>query len=171
MPLLKSGFSFDPYTELPTTTKFRIRMVTQYANVVNGSPSPNNGNPQFQFSTDNIYTQINQLQVAESALDLIKVVPNPYYGFSRYETSQLDNIVKITNLPPKCNISIYSTGGTLIRQIKKDNAETWISWDLKNQYNVPIASGIYIIHIDAGAAGEKVVKWFGALRPVDLNAF
>ena len=34
-----------------------------------------------------------------------------------------------------------------------------------------IGSGVYIIHIDAGDAGEKIVKWFGALRPVDLNAF
>jgi hypothetical protein len=36
---------------------------------------------------------------------------------------------------------------------------------------VPIASGVYIIHVDAGALGEKIVKWFGALRPVDLNSF
>jgi hypothetical protein len=48
---------------------------------------------------------------------------------------------------------------------------TYLEWDLKNAYNVPIASGVYIIHIDAGDLGEKIVKWFGALRPVDLNAF
>jgi hypothetical protein len=30
---------------------------------------------------------------------------------------------------------------------------------------------VYIIHVDAGDLGEKVVKWFGALRPVDLNSF
>jgi hypothetical protein len=171
MPLLRSGFDFDPYSELPTKTTFRIRMVQQYANSKIGDPALNDGNPQFGFNTSNVATQTNQLQVQKSALDNIKVVPNPYYGLSKYETSQLDNIVKITNLPERCAISIYSTGGTLIRQINKDNSSTWVSWDLKNQYNVPIASGIYIIHIDAGAAGEKVVKWFGALRPVDLNAF
>jgi hypothetical protein len=98
-------------------------------------------------------------------------VPNPYHGFSKYETSQLDNTVKITNLPPKCKISIYSTNGTLIRQISKDNSDTWVPWDLRNQYSVPISSGVYIIHIDAGDIGETVIKWFGALRPVDLNAF
>jgi hypothetical protein len=38
------------------------------------------------------------VQVA-NALDSIKVVPNPYYGFSQYETSQFTNTVKITNLP------------------------------------------------------------------------
>jgi hypothetical protein len=98
-------------------------------------------------------------------------VPNPYYGFSSYEASQLDNIVKITNLPETCTINIFSTSGTLVRQLRKDNSLTYVEWDLKNTYNVPIASGVYIIHVDAGELGEKVVKWFGALRPVDLNSF
>ena len=98
-------------------------------------------------------------------------MPNPYYGFSSYEASQLDNIVKITNLPETCTINIFSTSGTLVRQLRKDNSLTYVEWDLKNTYNVPIASGVYIIHVDAGELGEKVVKWFGALRPVDLNSF
>jgi hypothetical protein len=169
IPLLRDAFRFDPHTNLPTTTRFRLRTAAPYARRV--TDNSNAGNPKFQFNTSSIATQTGVASVATSALDLIRVVPNPYYGFSRYETSQLDNIVKITNLPPRCNISIYSTSGTLIRQIRKDNSDTWVPWDLKNQYNVPIASGVYIIHIDAGAAGEKVVKWFGSLRPVDLNAF
>jgi hypothetical protein len=169
IPLLRSGYSFDPYTELPTTTRFRIRVTTQYGKRV--VDNTNDGNPKFQFSTGNIAVELNDKAVAENALDIVRVVPNPYYGYSKYETSQLDNTVKITNLPPKCMISIYSTNGTLIRQISKDNSDTWVPWDLKNQYNVPIASGVYIIHIDAGDIGETVIKWFGALRPVDLNAF
>jgi hypothetical protein len=59
----------------------------------------------------------------------------------------------------------------MIRQIRKDNSMTYVEWDLKNTYSVPIASGVYIIHVDAGELGEKIVKWFGALRPVDLNSF
>jgi hypothetical protein len=169
IPLLNPGLAFDPYTELPTKLTFRIRMVQQYANrEVDGS---NEGNPKFQFSTESIATLTNNRQAAESALDIIRAVPNPYYGFSQYETSQLDNIIKITNLPPRCQITIYSTNGTLIRQINKDNSDTFVQWDLKNQYNVPIASGVYLIYIDAGDIGEKVIKWFGSLRPVDLNSF
>jgi hypothetical protein len=167
--LLNPGLAFDPYTELPTKLTFRIRMVQQYANrEVDGS---NEGNPKFQFSTESIATLTNNRQAAESALDIVRAVPNPYYGFSQYETSQLDNIIKITNLPPRCQITIYSTNGTLIRQINKDNSDTFVQWDLKNQYNVPIASGVYLIYIDAGDIGEKVIKWFGSLRPVDLNSF
>jgi len=55
--------------------------------------------------------------------------------------------------------------------LRKDNSMTYVEWDMKNTYNVPIASGVYIIHVDAGELGEKIVKWFGAMRPVDLNSF
>ena len=43
-------------------------------------------------------------------------------------------------------------------------------WDLKNDYGIPIASGLYVIHVKTDE-GEKVLKWFGALRPIDLDTF
>jgi hypothetical protein len=170
MPTLRQGMSFNPYTELPTETRIRIRMNASYANrsLTGGT---NNGHPQFQFNTANIATRTYVDTVGSSALESIRVVPNPYYGFSAYETSQLDNTVKITNLPETCTINIFTPSGTLIRQLRKDNSLTYIEWDMKNSFNVPIASGVYIIHVDAGDLGEKIVKWFGALRPVDLNSF
>ena len=170
-PTLRRGLDFNPYSELPTDTRIRIRVNSSYANRQLLDSPTNSGNPEFLFNTSNIATRTNVDTVGSSALETIRVVPNPYYGFSTYEASQLDNIVKITNLPVECTISIFSTNGTLVRQLNKDNSLTYIEWDLKNTYNVPIASGVYIIHIDAGDLGQKVVKWFGALRPVDLNSF
>jgi len=170
MPTLRPGNNFDPYTELPTQTRIRIRMNSAYSNRTLAG-GPNGGNPQFLFNTANIARRIYQDTIGKSAMETIRVVPNPYYGFSTYEASQLDNLVKITNLPETCTISIFTPNGTMIRQIRKDNSMTYVEWDLKNTYNVPIASGVYIIHVDAGALGEKIVKWFGALRPVDLNSF
>ena len=170
MPTLRRGMEFDPYTELPTETRIRIRMNTPYQKRELAGAS-NDGNPEFLFNTSNIATKTYVDSVGSSKLETIRVVPNPYYGFSSYETSQLDNIVKITNLPEICTISIFTPSGTMIRQYRKDNSMTYLEWDLKNAYNVPIASGVYIIHIDAGDLGEKIVKWFGALRPVDLNSF
>nr|MDA3819506.1 T9SS type A sorting domain-containing protein [Candidatus Delongbacteria bacterium] len=125
----------------------------------------------YTFNTTDIQTLTKDLDVAESALDLIRVVPNPYYGTSYYETSQLDNRVRITNLPQKCTISIYNVSGRLIRRFTKANDASYIDWDLKNGHNIAISSGMYIIHIDAPDIGEKVVKWFGSLRPVDLQNF
>ncbi|MBT7659854.1 MAG: hypothetical protein HN571_06225, partial [Bacteroidetes bacterium] len=170
MPTLRKGLDFDPYTELPTQTRIRIRMNAAYANK-DLADAPNDGNPQFLFNTANIATRTYQDTIGKGAMETIRVVPNPYYGFSTYEASQLDNLVKITNLPETCTISIFTPNGTMIRQIRKDNSMTYVEWDMKNTYNVPIASGVYIIHVDAGALGEKIVKWFGALRPVDLNSF
>jgi len=42
---------------------------------------------------------------------------------------------------------------------------------LKNHRNVPIAGGVYIIHIDVPDIGQKVLKWFGVMRPIDLDNF
>jgi hypothetical protein len=99
------------------------------------------------------------------------VVPNPYYAYSQYETSKLDNRVKITNLPEECTVTIYNISGTLVRQYRKADPLTSLDWDLKNERNIPIAGGVYIIHVDVPGAGEKVLKWFGIMRPADLDNF
>jgi hypothetical protein len=118
---------------------------------------------------------------------MINVVPNPYYAYSQYEKNQLDYRVKIVNLPPKCTVSIYTPSGTMVRQFKRDvagnntsggvydpkaalNLETSIDWDLKNTTGIPVASGLYLIHVDS-PVGEKTIKFFGVLRPIDLDTF
>ena len=133
--------------------------------------SPNNGLPMYKFNTGDLAIEKGNNETAKNALDIIRVVPNPYYAFSSYEENQLDNRVKITNLPERCTVSIYNTAGVLVRKFKKDEDVTFLDWDLKNHASIPIASGIYYIHVDAPGIGEKVIKWFGVLRPVDLNAF
>jgi len=90
---------------------------------------------------------------------------------SVHETSKLDNRVKIVNLPYECTITIYDLNGTLVRQFKKSDPTTQLDWDLKNMKNIPIASGTYIIHVNVPGTGEKVLKWFGIMRPIDLDNF
>ena len=136
-------------------------------------PTVNEGLPMYEFSSDGLAPTLNDAETASSVLDEIKVVPNPYYGYSSYEADKLDTRVKVTNLPEKCIVTIYSIDGTLIRQYRKDDPTiTSLDWDLKNQANIPIAGGVYLFHIDAYDLGEeRVVKWFGALRPIDLDSF
>lgn len=131
----------------------------------------NDGWPLYAFSTWDLAAVKGDNPTAKNALDLINVVPNPYYAFSFYEETQVDNIVKIVNLPDKCTISIFTVGGTLIRQFTKDSDQTWIEWDLKNYAGIPISGGLYLIHVHAPGIGERTVKFFGSLRPLDLNAF
>ncbi len=124
----------------------------------------------YTFNTADIATLRNHLPTAVASLDLINVVPNPYYGNSAYERSQFDNAVKIINLPKTCTVSIYSMNGNLVRRFTKDAEQTWLKWDIKNSWGIPVASGVYIFHIDAPGIGEKILKWFGALRPQDLHS-
>jgi len=104
-------------------------------------------------------------------LDMVNVVPNPYRGYSEYENSPVDSRVKITNLPPTCTITIFDMAGNLIRKIKKDDNDTYYQWDLKNNSNVPISSGLYLIHVKAKDLGEKVVRWYGIMHAVDLDTY
>jgi hypothetical protein len=104
-------------------------------------------------------------------LQLIKVVPNPYYAFSEYETSRLDNRVYITNLPQRCTVKIYTVNGSLVRTLTKDSPTAFLEWDLQNHARIPIASGMYIMHVNVPDVGEKVLKWLGVMRPADLENF
>ena len=143
------------------------------ARVVLYNPA-NSFNPIYEFNTDDLVATKGDSEVARDAMELINVVPNPYYGYSQYESNQLDNRIKITNLPQTATISVFTVNGTLVRKLKKDDTMTSIDWDLKNNFGIPIASGLYIIHVATeidGEKREKVIKWFGTLRPIDLDTF
>ena len=142
--------------------------------------SINSFNPVYHFDTKDIIAQKQDIEAAKDAVEEINVVPNPYYGYSSYEVNQLDNRVKITNLPQKATISIFTVSGTLVRKIEKDNNLASADWDLKNDFGIPIASGLYVIHVrtklydyenQEWVEKDKILKWFGALRPIDLDTF
>ena len=172
------------------TTKIRISKPYQR---YYSSPMPfgskdtvNRNYPMYLFNTNSISTSKNNMDVAASELDMINVVPNPYYAYDDYERNQLDNRVKIVNLPSKCVVTIFDLSGTMIRQYNVDksgitlprgataglntDAKTSLDWDLKNFAGIPIAGGVYLIHVKADGLGERTIKWFGILRPVDLNS-
>jgi hypothetical protein len=177
IPMLSPG-----HTLRATDVKIRLRVARPYMVDLNlasdsmiGNPTNltagNRTKPWYRFSTANLSTKTNDWPTASKALDLINIVPNPYYAYSSYESDKLDNRVKITNLPGKCTINIYTLSGILVRQYKKDNDVTFQDWDLKNTAGIPIASGLYIIHVDVPGVGHKILKWFGVARPIDLDSF
>jgi hypothetical protein len=132
----------------------------------------NNLNPKYTFSIDGWDPTLNDEKKSDEDLNLVTVVPNPYYAYNSYEGNALTNKVKIINLPNKCIVSIYTLSGTKVRQFRKDNETTSIEWDLTNFANTPVASGFYLIHVkDLTSGGERTIKFFGAMRQVDLNTF
>jgi hypothetical protein len=160
---------------LATQARIRLRVDKSYHSYPDSGGT--GGIPTYAFSTTGLAPVFADKPTGESALDLIRVVPNPYYGYSTYEQSQVDNRVRITNLPTRYQMSIYNLSGSLIRQYNVDysnqvgiNRTTYQDWDLKTQNNLPIASGVYLIYINAYELGTKTVKFFGVMRPTDLDA-
>ncbi|MFC2113927.1 hypothetical protein ACFLRI_01110 [Bacteroidota bacterium] len=157
---------------IPTTTTLKMRVEKPYQTFKTSDTPLNNHLPIYRFSTSEVSME-NSNELGKNAMEKINIVPNPYYGFSSYEKNQLDNRVRIINLPKKCEISIYTLSGSLVRRIKKDESDDkhilYYDWDLKNQKGIPIASGLYIIHINGYELGTKTLKWFGIIRPIDLD--
>lgn len=169
MPMLNPGQEL-----LATDVKINLNVTRPYNSKkteLDDESLENDGRPVYAFETKGVAVQKNRTDVLSDALDEINVVPNPYYAVSQYEATALENLVKITNLPAQCKIRIYNMSGTLIREFNKSDPANFLNWDLSNQVGIPISSGVYIIHVEVPGVGEKILKWFGVMRPVDLNNF
>ena len=167
LPLTVEGQDF-----LSNDVRVRIRVKKPYETYdTQTGNAQNDWRPMYEFGADGLTTEVGNSAMADTALDLINVVPNPYYAYNSYEVNRIDTRIKIVNLPQVCTIKIYNIGGILVRTLTKDGPQTYLDWDLKNQSGIPIAGGVYVMHVDVPEVGEKVLKWFGALRPADLENF
>jgi flagellar hook assembly protein FlgD len=55
-------------------------------------------------------------------------------------------------------IRIFALDGTLVRTIHhNDTGSQHATWDMKNNFELPVASGMYIAHVETNH-GEKVLK-------------
>jgi hypothetical protein len=154
-------------TLLATDVTIRLRVNKEYKNFVGSGE--NAGKPMYGWSMEDIATKVGSQDMLKEALAMINVVPNPYYAFSEYERTRLDTKVKIVNLPEVCTVRIYTANGKLVRTFKKDSPQTYIDWDLTNHKAIPVAGGIYLIHVDVPNVGERVLKFFGGMRQADLQ--
>jgi hypothetical protein len=191
MPFVNPRYKFQNPIDIPCDVTIDIDVTSPYGRFLspNGSavrlfPSAtlqNDNYPMYMFElTPDISTLTGQATRKEasksyqdSILSLINVVPNPYYSYSQYETgSQLETKVRFVNVPLGSTISIYTVDGTLVRRLgPTSGTATTLDWDLHNHNGIPIAGGVYLIHFKVPGIGERVVKWFGTMRPVDLNSF
>jgi hypothetical protein len=132
---------------------------------------PNQPGDSFTFTTDGLGARARNEEEQKAALDNIGIVPNPYKGASSYEVTQLVDQVRFTNMPNQATIRIFTLAGTLIRTLEKNSAGAMFPWDLQTEDGLPIASGMYIIHVDVPNIGEKVLKFGVIKKRVQLNAF
>jgi hypothetical protein len=185
LPLLPPGVSMLSYANglIPNDMIMKVRVDNPYQ--VKVGTGEFNGYPTYRFSLEGVEADELTDETIESALDQINVVPNPYYAYSEYETQRNDGVVKITNLPAKCIVTIYSLDGKFIRRYNRDEVPTNaqgsgipsnqiipdIEWDLKNNKGINVSSGVYLMHVDATAIGwgERTIKWFGINNKFDAS--
>lgn len=112
----------------------------------------------FSFSTAGIEAKYGNLVLAKQDINRIMAVPNPYFGTNEYERNQFGRVIRFTNLPTQCKFRIFNLQGSLVRTLDKDNPSTTFDWDLLNQNELPVASGMYIVHLDMPGIGTKILK-------------
>lgn len=198
IPYLTPGYSFadDGHGNKivpPAEVKIKLRVEKPFARFATNASNGVDSLPRYHFSTKGLGATEKNKEVAKSALDIVRIVPNPYLAYSTYETDQNTNRVKITNLPNKCTVTIYSLDGTLIRRLSRAidvdpatnkkieisdgapvsdvNIDNSLDWDLKNDKGIAISSGIYLFQVEAPGIGQRTLKWFGAVRPADTSNF
>lgn len=140
-----------------------INVVTPGYTVRARTSKPNLPGDVYRFSTSGFEPLVDQ-GLAQEDVDRIGVVPNPYFGVSEYESGNTERVARFTNLPQRATIRIFTISGTLIRTLTKDNAQRSFDWNLQTENGLPVASGLYLIHIELPDSGlERVIK-FGVIN-------
>ncbi len=96
--------------------------------------------------------------------DLVTVSPNPFIFQAQWDLATQSQSVKFFNLPVPSRITIFDAAGLRVRQFSvPDPSQTATiggvtNWDLKNESNVRVSSGLYICIVEAEIGGENFVK-------------
>jgi hypothetical protein len=106
------------------------------------------------------------LSKAQSELDNVAVVPNPYTGAASWEpisntVGRGERRIFFTHLPNECTIRIFTMSGKLVDTIEHNSTidDGQESWDLVSKDGMEIAYGIYIYHVDAPGIGETIGRF------------
>ncbi|MEE9464700.1 MAG: T9SS type A sorting domain-containing protein [Candidatus Neomarinimicrobiota bacterium] len=90
-------------------------------------------------------------------MDIVNVWPNPYFAYNPEERTPVARMMQFTHLPPEATIRIFNLAGELVKKIEHDDGTQYETWDLTNNFNNSVASGMYIASIES-EYGSKVLK-------------
>jgi hypothetical protein len=89
----------------------------------------------------------------EEAMDLIRVVPNPYVFFSRYEAASEQRRIMFTNLPPDGEIRIYTVAGNFVQEIDWTPEDLTgngdLFWNMQTREGNEVGAGLFLYVITA----------------------
>ena len=96
----------------------------------------------------------------------INVFPNPYMGRHQLEGTDsvlpLPKYVTFNHLPTSQDVyfKVFNVAGTMVANFQKTTTTQYQTWNMRNSNDFPLASGVYVIHIDMpGLNTSKVLKF------------
>ncbi|UCD17348.1 MAG: hypothetical protein JSV44_00105 [Candidatus Zixiibacteriota bacterium] len=135
-------FAVDPYnTQYNTGDIYTIE----------GAPL-NGSDDVFTFTADGIVSS-----AAASAMDLIRVVPDPYIAHTPLETDQYNRKLQFINLPDECTVRIYTLSGDLVKTLDHSGAGT-ADWNMLTESGLGIVSGVYLYHVES-PYGDRIGRF------------
>ena len=134
--------------------------------------NPNQPGDTFTINTAGTQRTVASEEDIQRSLDRIAAVPNPYFGSSTYETGNLSRVVRFTNLPEQpATIRIFTVSGSLVTTLNKSSADRSLDWNLESSNNLPVASGMYLVHVDIEGVGERTLKLGVVNRRTQITVF
>lgn len=108
----------------------------------------------------------------KSAMDSIKVVPNPYIATNAMETAVANRFlnqrrrIMFTHVPADCIIRIFTSSGVLVDRIEVVNEPSngAVHWDLLSKEGLEIAAGMYIYQVESNVTGDKKIGKFAVIK-------
>ncbi len=142
-----SADPFSPKSTMPETGAV-FEMITT---------KPNSSKDVFTLKTDAIKPLAKTVDVAD-----VNVWPNPYFGYNPEERNPVDQQMHFTHLPESgaWKIRIFDLAGNHVRTLDGStvgDGSQFSVWDLRNDFGVPVASGMYLAHVESGGK-SKVLK-------------
>jgi len=96
-----------------------------------------------------LYTPYSQ---PEETLENLDIFPNPFI-FNQHES------ITIKNLSADVSISIFNMNGYLVREMGNDMVHGNMHvWDVKDDHNMPVSSGVYLIVVNSIDGESKIGK-------------
>ncbi|MCC6726634.1 MAG: T9SS type A sorting domain-containing protein, partial [Saprospiraceae bacterium] len=172
LAFLEAGESLLPLDEglIPNEYKVKLRVDNPYQVAV--GTGEQNGYPTYRFKVEGLNAVPHETPELKSALSQINVVPNPFYFPHGYTGEAGTGVVKFTNLPARCTVTVYTLSGNVVRIFERNEQpgqpngsaieETQIApdleWNVTSSNGKQLATGIYLIHIKAPGIGERTLK-------------
>jgi hypothetical protein len=104
------------------------------------------------------------LAEGKKVVEEVRVVPNPYIVSAAWELDANAKKLQFNNLPPVCEIYIYTLTGDLVQKLSHNSrTQSWEFWDLLSYNRQAVAYGLYLFAVET-PDGQKKIGKFSIIR-------